>query len=94
MSKSIPPGNRLRRDKALLGTDKGQHGPVKIILKDGKPPETGKQWLCAAEKLNSLPCRSTALYSPDDDEVIELTRQQEKDEQDFTQGCPFDYNEA
>lgn len=39
MSNYIPPGNRLHRDKALFGTDKGQHGPVKIILQNGRTPE-------------------------------------------------------
>lgn len=54
MSRNIPPGNRLHTDKALFGTDKGKHGPVKIILKDGKPPDFGGNWITAQQEADDL----------------------------------------
>lgn len=74
MSRNIPPGNRLHTDRALFGTDKGRHGPVKHIVKDGvsiqhtSERKVGLNW--------------------SEEEVLRITREQELAEQDYTQGCP------
>lgn len=68
----------MHRDKALFGTDKGQHGPVRHIVKDGLP-------VCPLD----IKVTHTITFEYTEEELHELTSQQEENEQDYTKGCPL-----